>query len=167
MIFVSVWIVLQNCVVLNVGVDENPHFLKPSENQRLMKNARNFAPAPATTNWSNFGIYRVSRKALNADTHRVQTAGKPVFVSAKGLRLTARTKSVEPAIRSAIKWHGGVKPVVAVEPVKWTLRLVKNHALRTADGKVVRRVCKVRGSNGVQKVFITKKAAAAWVAKQK
>lgn len=157
---VWIWIVLRNSVVLNVGVDEKPHFVKPSENQRVMKNA------PSTTNWSNFGIYRVSRKALNADTYRVKAAGKPVFVSAKGLRLTATTKAIEPAIRSAIKWHGGPKPVVAVAPIKWSVRLVKKHTLRTAEGKVVRRVCKVRGSNGVQKVFLTKKAAEAWIAKQ-
>lgn len=125
-----------------------------------MKNTSSVSPV--TTNWSNFGIY----KQIPANTETVRKAGAVYVVLPGGKRVLARTKSTRASLRKALSDMRVKKPVVVEPKVTYRVRLVKAR-IKTAGGKTLNRVCKVKGSNGVQKLFVTKKAAMAWIKKQK
>lgn len=134
--------------------------MKPSENQRLMKNT--IKTSPTTTNWSNFGIH----KQIPANVGRQKKAGKVFVILPNGKRILARTNEDRQILRRAV--NSLRTPVVkVVEPkVTYKVRLVKAR-IKTLGGKTLNRVCKVKGSDGTQKIFVTKKAALAWVKNQK
>jgi hypothetical protein len=116
----------------------------------------------STTNWDRFGFY----KDIPAATEKVRKAGAVYVVLPNGKRIIARTKSDRTVLRRAVNSLRTPKVEVVEKPVKWTVRLVKAR-IKTVGGKVLNRICKVKGSNGVQKVFVTKKAALVWVKNQK
>ena len=118
--------------------------------------------SPKTTNWSNFGIY----KHVPANRERVKTAGNAFVVLPNGKRVLARTAEDRKILRRAV--NSLRKPVVKAEPkpVTFRVKLVKAR-IKTTDGKVLNRICKVVGTDGTKKIFVTKKAALAWVASQK
>ena len=125
-----------------------------------MKNTSSVSPV--TTNWSNFGIY----KQIPANTETVRKAGAVFVVLPGGKRVLARTKSTRASLRKALSDMRVKKPVVVEPKVTYRVRLVKAR-IKTVGGKVLNRVCKVKGSDGTQKIFITKKAAQAWIKAQK
>ena len=125
-----------------------------------MKNTSSVSPV--TTNWSNFGIY----KQIPANTETVRKAGAVYVVLPGGKRVLARTKSTRASLRKALSDMRVKKPVVVEPKVTYRVRLVKAR-IKTVGGKVLNRVCKVKGSDGTQKIFITKKAAQAWIKAQK
>lgn len=116
-----------------------------------------------TTNWSNFGVY----KHLPANTERVKAAGKVFVVLPNGKRVLTRTAEDRKILRRAVNSLRKVEVVtVQPKPVTYKVRLVKAR-IKVAGGKTLNRVCKVVGSDGTKKMFVTKKAAMAWVASQK
>ena len=124
-----------------------------------MKNTKNFTSvSPSTTNWDRMGFY----KNLPANTETVRKAGGVYVVLPGGKRVLTRTESERASIRKALNDMRVKKPVVVEPKVTYRVRLVKAK-LKVSGGKVLNRICKVTGSNGVKKVFVTKKAALAWI----
>ena len=115
-----------------------------------------------TTNWSNFGIY----KHVPANTERVRAAGAAYVVLPGGKRVLARTAEDRKILRRAVNSLRKVEVKVEPKPVTYKVRLVKAR-IKVAGGKTLNRVCKVVGSDGTKKMFVTKKAAMAWVKNQK
>jgi hypothetical protein len=133
--------------------------MKPSENQQVMKNLSKFTTvSPSTTNWDRMGFY----KNLPANTETVRKAGAVYVVLPGGKRVLARTSEERRILRRSVNSLRAPKPVVEVKKVTYRVRLVKAR-IKTLSGKVLNRICKVTGSDGVKKVFVTKKAALAWV----
>jgi hypothetical protein len=131
--------------------------MKPSENQQVMKNSSKITSvSPSTTNWDRMGLYK--NFASNAQNPR---NGVPVVIGKGGARIIARTKSDREIAKKAVAWLNR-KPVVVEPKVTYRVRLVKAR-IKTLSGKTLNRICKVTGSDGVKKVFVTKKAALAWV----
>jgi len=120
------------------------------------------ASTTPTTNWDRFGLYN----QIPANKERVRSAGAVYVVLPSGKRVLTRTAEDRRILRRSLNSLRAPKPEVVVEQVRWSVRLVKAK-IKTTGGKNLSRVCKVRGSNGVKKVFITKKAALAWIASQK
>lgn len=132
--------------------------MKPSENQQVMKNSSKItSPSPSTTNWDRMGLYK--NIASNARNPR---NGVPVVIGKGGVRIIARTKSDRAIAKKAVAWLNTKPAVVETKPVTYKVRLVKAK-LKVSGGKVLNRICKVKGSDGTQKVFVTKKAAQAWI----
>ena len=118
----------------------------------------------SATNWSNMGTYR-STPSNRMPIPKDKPAGRAVAVLPNGKRVAIRTKSDRTAARKMTAFL--MKPVVKEVPVEttWKFRFIKKSL--TLNGKsVTRKVCKLTGSNGVVKFFVTKKAATAWVAAQ-
>ena len=116
-----------------------------------------------TTNWSNFGMY----KHVPANKERVRSAGAAYVVLPNGKRVLARTAEDRKILRRAVNSLRKVEVVtVQPKPVTYKVRLVKAR-IKVAGGKTLNRVCKVVGSDGTKKMFVTKKAAMAWVKNQK
>ena len=115
----------------------------------------------STTNWDRFGFY----KDIPANKERIRKAGVPVVIGKGGVRIIARTKSDRAIAKKAVAWLN-VKPVEVKKPVTYKVKLVKAR-IKTTDGKVLNRICKVVGTDGTKKVFVTKKAALVWVKNQK
>ena len=116
-----------------------------------------------TTNWSNFGMY----KHVPANKERVRSAGAAYVVLPGGKRVLARTAEDRKILRRAVNSLRKVEVVtVQPKPVTYKVRLVKAR-IKVAGGKTLNRVCKVVGSDGTKKMFVTKKAALAWVKNQK
>jgi hypothetical protein len=116
-----------------------------------------------TTNWDRFGIYN----NIPANTERVKKAGKVFVILPGGKRVLARTEEDRKILRRAVNSLRKVEVVsVQPKPVTYKVRLVKAR-IKVAGGKTLNRVCKVVGSDGTKKMFVTKKAAMAWVKNQK
>jgi len=124
------------------------------------KNMKNISPK--TTNWSNFGIY----KHVPANTEKVKSAGGVFVVLPNGKRVLARTEEDRRILRRSVNSLRKVEVKAEPKPVTFRVKLVKAR-IKTLDGRVINRVCKVVGTDGTKKVFVTKKAALAWVKKQK
>ena len=118
--------------------------------------------SPKTTNWSNFGIY----KHVPANTEKVKSAGAVFVVLPGGKRVLARTEEDRRILRRSVNSLRKVEVKAEPKPVTYRVKLVKAR-IKTLDGKVINRVCKVVGTDGTKKIFVTKKAALAWVKKQK
>ena len=118
--------------------------------------------SPKTTNWSNFGIY----KHVPANTEKVKSAGAVFVVLPGGKRVLARTTEDRRILRRSVNSLRKVEVKAEPKPVTYRVKLVKAR-IKTLDGRVINRVCKVVGTDGTKKIFVTKKAALAWVKKQK
>ena len=118
--------------------------------------------SPKTTNWSNFGIY----KHVPANTEKVRKSGGVFVVLPGGKSVLARTKEDRRILRRSVNSLRKVEVKSEPKPVTYKVKLVKAR-IKTLDGRVINRVCKVVGTDGTKKIFVTKKAALAWVKKQK
>ena len=118
--------------------------------------------SPKTTNWSNFGIY----KHVPANTEKVRKSGGVFVVLPNGKSVLARTKEDRRILRRSVNSLRKVEVKAEPKPVTFKVKLVKAR-IKTLDGRVINRVCKVVGTDGTKKIFVTKKAALAWVKKQK
>ena len=118
--------------------------------------------SPKTTNWSNFGIY----KHVPANTEKVRKSGGVFVVLPNGKSVLARTKEDRRILRRSVNSLRKVEVKSEPKPVTFKVKLVKAR-IKTLDGRVINRVCKVVGTDGTKKIFVTKKAALAWVKKQK
>jgi hypothetical protein len=103
---------------------------------------------------------------IPANTERVKKAGKVFVILPNGKRVLARTEEDRKILRRAVNSLRKVEVKVEPKPVTYKVRLVKAR-IKVAGGKTLNRVCKVVGSDGTKKIFVTKKAALVWVKNQK
>jgi len=121
------------------------------------------ASTTPTTNWDRFGLYN----QIPANKERVRSAGAVYVVLPTGKRVLARTAEDRKILRRAVNsLRKPVEVTIQPKPITYKVRLVKAR-IKVLSGKTLNRVCKVTGSDGTKKIFVTKKAALAWVASQK